>query len=284
MRPVPKRAIKLLQEFEGLHDGDKKTPNILEPQADPIGIYTTGWGYALFENGKPVKDYAQAMRIFKERWPNGFGRLEADNLLEEVAQQVCNRVCELVTVAINDNELSALISLAYNIGTGEEGGAPDFADSTVRKRLLKGDRVGAAEAFQMWRFAGGKELPGLVRRRKAEADTFSEPVTESKPETGADDLTIPPVPAAPPPPLSVSTPETVPAHKSTVIWGAQICAVLVPLVIAVAPSIFMHFGYDAEHAQQAANALATLLAVAGGSTATIGRADANIRPLGRISK
>ena len=281
MRPVPKRALKLLQEFEGLHDRDKKTPNILEPQKDPVGIYTVGWGYALFENGQPVKDYAKAMRIWSERWPNGFGRLEADNLLEEVAQQVCNRVCELVPVELNDNELSALVSLAYNIGTGEEGGKSDFADSTVRKRLLKGDRVGAAEAFKMWRYAGGKELAGLVRRRKAEADLFLEPVPQTKPEAAAADFTIPPVPAEPPPPPSIERPPTVPAYKSTVIWGAQLCAVLVPLIIALGPGLLMYIGYDSESAQQGANALATFVAVLGGSTATIGRADANIRPLGR---
>jgi lysozyme len=278
MRPVPKRAIQLLMEFEGLHDGDKKTPNILEPQADPVGIYTMFWGYALFENGKPVKDKEQAYRIAKERWPNGWTRLEADNLLEEVAQQVCNRICELTPVELNDNELSALVSLAYNIGTGEEGGAPDYADSTVRKRLLKGDRRGAAEAFAMWRFAGGKELPGLVRRRKAESDLFLEPVTESKPETPAPDLSIPPVPPAPPPPPVI---ETQKAHLSKSMWGGYGTNVVVPLVSIMGPALFTNvFHYNATDTQTAVGSLVALLGVIFGNLVIQGRSNPNIKPLG----
>ncbi|MGH1558034.1 glycoside hydrolase family protein [Caulobacter segnis] len=65
-----------------------------------------------------------------------------------------------------------MVSLAYNIGVGEVGGGPDFADSSVRRRLIAGDLAGAADAFRMWRFAGGRELPGLVARREAERAVF----------------------------------------------------------------------------------------------------------------
>lgn len=172
-RIVPACAIALIQRFEGLHDGDKSTPNILEPQADPIGIYTVGWGFALFQNGKPVKDKATAMKMWRERWPAGMTRADADELLRQVAQEVCDKVMRLVgSVAIRDGELGAMISLAYNIDVGEKGGAPDFADSTVLRKFLAGDRAGAADAFLMWKFAGGRELAGLVNRRTAERLTF----------------------------------------------------------------------------------------------------------------
>jgi lysozyme len=36
----------------------------------------------------------------------------------------------------------------------------------------RGDWEGAAEAFMQWTKGGGKELPGLVRRRKAEIELF----------------------------------------------------------------------------------------------------------------
>lgn len=172
-RRVPSMGLELIKQFEGLHDGDKATPILLEPQADPVGIYTVGWGYALFENGKPVKDKARATAIWKARWPSGFTRADADVLLESVAQDVCDRVLRLLgDTVVNDNELGALVCLAYNIGVGEVGGASDFADSTVRKRLLAGDRKGAADAFLMWRYAGGKVLAGLERRREAERALF----------------------------------------------------------------------------------------------------------------
>jgi lysozyme len=171
-RKVPACALALIKEFEGLHDGDKSTPQ-LEPQADPVGIYTVGWGYALFELGKPVREPGKAMLIWRARWPQGFALAEADHLLEVVAQSVCNAVVRLLPgTALNDNELGALVCLAYNIGVGEVGGKPDFADSTVRRKLMAGDRKAAAEAFLLWRYAGGKVLPGLERRRKAERALF----------------------------------------------------------------------------------------------------------------
>lgn len=125
-RTVPACAVALIQRFEGLHDGDKKTPNILEPQADPIGIYTVGWGYALFQDGKPVKDKATALKMWRERWPNGMTRADADKLLVQVAQEVTDKVMRLVgDKPIRDGELGAMVSLAYNIGVGQKGGAAD---------------------------------------------------------------------------------------------------------------------------------------------------------------
>lgn len=172
-RTVPACALTLIKRFEGLHDGDKKTPNILEPEADPIGIFTVGWGYALFENGKPVKDKATALKIWRERWPNGMTRADADKLLVQVAQEVCDKVMRLVgDKPIRDGELGAMVSLAYNIGVGQKGGAADFADSTVLRKFLAGERTAAADAFRLWKFAGGVELPGLVRRREAERALF----------------------------------------------------------------------------------------------------------------
>lgn len=172
-RVVPELALVMLERFEGLHDGDKKTPNLLEPQADPIGIYTVGFGYALFENDKPVRDKERAYRIWRARWPHGMALADAKTLLRATAQDVCNRVLRLFpNKALGDAELAALVSLAYNIGVGEVGGAADFADSTVRARLLNGDRKGAADAFRMWKMAGGKVLPGLVTRREDERRVF----------------------------------------------------------------------------------------------------------------
>lgn len=60
------------------------------------------------------------------------------------------------------NQTAAFVSLAYNIGTVA------FCKSTVAKRWRAGDYAGACQAIEMWRYAKGKELPGLVRRRADE--------------------------------------------------------------------------------------------------------------------
>jgi lysozyme len=178
-RPVPAAALDLLREFEGRHDGDKSTPNIWEPERDPVGIYTVGYGYALFEDGKPVRDRARAIDLWQRRWPSGFGAAEAEQLLRDVAQDVGDRVLRLLPgVTLTDGQYGALVCLAYNIGVGEVGGADDFADSTVRRKLLAGDVQGAAAAFALWNKGRPDPkgplvvIPGLVRRRAAESALF----------------------------------------------------------------------------------------------------------------
>lgn len=172
-RAAPACALALVRRFEGLHDGDKKTPNVLEPQADPVGVYTVGWGYALFDGGGPIRNRETAYRLWRARWPGGMTRAEADALLHEVVQAVCDKVVRrLAGRTPTDGQLGAMISLAYNIGVGEIGGGPDFADSSVRRKFLAGDLAGAADAFRLWRYAGGRELPGLVARREAERAVF----------------------------------------------------------------------------------------------------------------
>lgn len=166
-RAVPQQALDLIKQFEGLHDGDKRTA-ILEPEPDPIGIYSIGWGKALYENGKPIKDREKAYRRWRSSYPNGMTRADADELLRVEAQKVCDQVVANTAAAppLNDNQLSALVSFVYNVGI------TNFKTSTLRARVLAGNWSAAANEFAKWKLAGGKELPGLVRRRAAEKALF----------------------------------------------------------------------------------------------------------------
>jgi len=60
--------------------------------------------------------------------------------------------------------VDAYVSLAYNIGYA------GFCKSTIVKRLKQRppDYTGACEAILLWNKAGGKVMPGLVKRREAE--------------------------------------------------------------------------------------------------------------------
>ena len=51
-------------------------------------------------------------------------------------------------------------------------GLQALRNSTLLKKLLKGDVQGAAAEFPRWNKAGGKELPGLVDRRAEERALF----------------------------------------------------------------------------------------------------------------
>ncbi|WP_082466545.1 lysozyme [Sphingomonas sp. Leaf38] len=68
------------------------------------------------------------------------------------------------TLRARPNQLSAAISLAYNIGTA------GYCRSTVARRFNAGDWRGGCDAFLMWNKAGGQVVRGLDRRRRAERD------------------------------------------------------------------------------------------------------------------
>lgn len=78
-------------------------------------------------------------------------------------------VTRLVTTEINQNQFDALVSFAYNVGVG------GFQDSSVLKRVNKGDFAKVPAALGLWNKGGGKVLPGLVSRRQREGALFMKP-------------------------------------------------------------------------------------------------------------
>ena len=71
-----------------------------------------------------------------------------------------------VKVPLTQGQFDALLSLTYNIGTG------NFQKSTLLKKLNQGDYEGAARQFVAWRRSRGKVLPGLLKRRELETKIF----------------------------------------------------------------------------------------------------------------
>jgi lysozyme len=66
----------------------------------------------------------------------------------------------------HQSKFDACVSMAYNAGLG------NYQRSTIRMKVNREDWAGAAEAFMSWTKAGGKEVAGLVKRRKAEVALF----------------------------------------------------------------------------------------------------------------
>lgn len=149
-------GLELIKFYEGLR---------LSSYADPVGIWTIGWGHtgADVHPGQTIT-MGQAATL-----------LAADLVRHE------NYVDEVIDVALNENQRAALVSFAFNVGNGSLG------SSTLRAKLNAGDYAGAADEFQKWvkGTVGGVKvtLPGLVKRRRAEADLFrSLPVDLSLPK------------------------------------------------------------------------------------------------------
>ncbi len=141
---------------------------------------------AMNERGLEIIRKSEGLRLdaykLAGQWLIGYGhagtaqpgmsitKAEADRLLIADVRDAEAAVRRLVEVPVNENEFSALVSLAYNMGPAA------FARTLVLARLNKGDRKGAAEAFRYLVAAdiGGERvvLDALKRRRLAERSLF----------------------------------------------------------------------------------------------------------------
>ena len=91
---------------------------------------------------------------------------DAERLLRRDVRRFAAAVDRLVTVPIDADHRGALISFAFNLGAGA------LQSSTLLRRVngMEWDDVPAQ--FARWVHGGGRILPGLVRRRRAEADLW----------------------------------------------------------------------------------------------------------------
>jgi lysozyme len=139
-------AADLCRQFEGC---------VLHPYLCPANVWTIGIGSTRLADGSPVCSTTAPITTD-----------EAAALLEAGLQLLAAQVRLLVHVPLSDGEAAALLDFAYNLGIG------NLRSSTLLKLLNQGDRAGAAAQFAEWCHSGGKVLPGLVRRRAAEAALF----------------------------------------------------------------------------------------------------------------
>ncbi|MBW4660934.1 MAG: lysozyme [Drouetiella hepatica Uher 2000/2452] len=134
-------GLELIKSFEGC---------VLDAYQDVVGVWTIGYG----STGAHVYP---GQSITQE---------QAEALLKKDLERFEAAIGWMVTAPINGNQRDSLISFAFNLGEGALQG------STLLWRLNQGDYAGAADQFPRWANAGGEQLAGLVRRRKAERSLF----------------------------------------------------------------------------------------------------------------
>jgi len=91
---------------------------------------------------------------------------EALELLRKDVATAARAVRDLVDVHLDQDQFDALVSFVFNLGAGA------LAESTLLKKLNRGNYKGAAKQFRRWDHAGDQVLAGLTRRRRAEATLF----------------------------------------------------------------------------------------------------------------
>jgi lysozyme len=93
-------------------------------------------------------------------------REQAEEILAHDVAAFADGVERLVTPMLNDAQFSALVSFAYNVGLG------NFRSSGVLKAVNGNDFGLVPQRLALWNKASGRVLPGLVKRRAAEAALF----------------------------------------------------------------------------------------------------------------
>lgn len=126
----------------------------LKRYRDSVGIWTIGTGHTAAA-GPPDPNVVKTITM-----------AENDAILARDLAKFEAGVERAITRPMTQNQFDALVSLAFNIGLGA------FAKSSVVRRFNAGDIDGAARSFLLWNKAGGRVIPGLVKRRESEKAQF----------------------------------------------------------------------------------------------------------------
>ena len=143
---ISNKGLALIKKFEGFRD---------KAYQDIVGVWTIGYGSIKIKGRKVLPTDTVTEH-------------EAEQLIEqELAQDVYPY---LYGLGLNQNQFDALCSFIYNLG------ATNFNKSTLKKKLLAEDYVGASFEFIKWNKAGGNVVEGLTKRRLAESKLFTSKV------------------------------------------------------------------------------------------------------------
>jgi len=146
-------ALKLIKDFEGCH---------LEAYPDPLSggdPWTIGYGTTRYQDGRRVSP------------GDKINAIEADLLLRQEVDRIAEKLRATVPywVQMTDNQKCALISFAYNLGSGFYG---TTGFETISRELREKDWAAVPDALLLYRNPGSNVEVGLKRRRIAEGDIW----------------------------------------------------------------------------------------------------------------
>lgn len=139
MREINQKGLNLLKQFEGCR---------LQSYKDIGGIWTIGYG----ETGPTITG-------------GMFINLEQAELMLKKSLEKFYQLDHYLSEDVNDNQYSALVCLAYNIGLRA------LKTSTLIKKINNKEKPD--KEWLQFNHVNGKVIDGLTRRRKAELELFN---------------------------------------------------------------------------------------------------------------
>jgi lysozyme len=144
---VNKDGLYLIAEFEGLS---------LNPYMCPAKKATIGYGNTYYRDGRKVT-----------MLDNPITKEEALELLKVIVDSFTKQVDKLVSTPLNQNQINAVVSFAYNVGVG------NLKNSTLLKLINKDhNQLAISNEFLKWVNVGGEKSKGLERRRIKESQIY----------------------------------------------------------------------------------------------------------------
>lgn len=121
------------------------------PYRDAVGVWTIGFGST------------------KGVGPNtkNLTRAQAERRMMREIDASYGAAINALRLPLNQNQFDALVSFVYNVGPGGVA-----ASTGIGEALRNHDWQRAADELLKWDKAGGRQLEGLTRRRKAERALF----------------------------------------------------------------------------------------------------------------
>lgn len=140
------RCLIMIKHHEGVR---------YRPYKCPAGLWTIGVGH-LIGDGKTLPP----------EWNRTLSKDEVDQILAADLRRFERGVLRLCPGNLTQGQFDALVSFSFNLGLG------GLQRSSVRMCTNRDDKEGAVRGLMKYTKAGGKELPGLVKRRKDEASLY----------------------------------------------------------------------------------------------------------------
>ena len=154
---VSPKAVEMIKHHEGVRQKAYKCP---------AKLWTIGVGHVLYpEQGKLPLDQRDSFALKIEHF-RIFSMEEVDGILRSDLARFERGVGQYISVPLTQGMFDALVSFSFNVGLGT------LQRSTLRQKLNRGDKEGAAQELLKYCMAGGKILKGLQNRRRDEHALF----------------------------------------------------------------------------------------------------------------
>jgi lysozyme len=154
---VSQKCIEQIKKDEGVRS---------KPYQCPALLWTVGVGHVIDPNHAKVPMADRKALPIPAGWDRALSAEEIDDILRTDLSRFEAGVLRLIKVPLTQGQFDALVSFSFNVGLG------NLQNSTLRMKVNREDYDGAAEQFLVWTKAGGRVLPGLVKRRTHEKEMF----------------------------------------------------------------------------------------------------------------